>query len=147
MPTEKCVLPLGKIGFNRRKRYRGSESRAEVPTRNPRKEFLRAALLGRNSVTDIPVEEHYHRVMKQLGRQEPQDQERKNHADLSAGPPSMLEAFAFSPLELMTHFSYQRRCIHAERVCNFENPTQTRVYEATFKLTYIRDIAAQLISE
>jgi len=59
----------------------------------------------------------------------------------------MLEAFGFGPLELMTHFSYQRCCIHTERVCNFENPAQARVYEPTFKLTYIRDIAAQLISE
>jgi len=115
--------------------------------RNPRKEFLRAPLLGGNSVTDIPVGEHSHRVMKQLGRKESPTAESKNHADLSAGPPSMLEAFGFGPLELMTHFSYQRRCIHAERVCNFENPAQARVYEATFKLTYIRDIAAQLISE
>ena len=49
----------------------------------------------------------------------------------------MLEAFGFSPLELMAHFSYQRRCIHAERFCNFENPAQARVYEATFKLTDI----------
>jgi hypothetical protein len=115
--------------------------------RNPRKEFLRAPLLGGNSVTDIPVGEQSHRVMKQLGRQEPPTAESKNDADLSAGPPSMLEAFGFCPLELMTHFSYQRRCIHAERFCNFENPAQARVYKATFKLTYIRDIAAQLISE
>lgn len=55
--------------------------------KNPRKEFLRAALLGRNSVTDIPVGEHYHRVMKQLGRQEP-PQEQSAAITLTLAPVS-----------------------------------------------------------
>jgi hypothetical protein len=115
--------------------------------RNPREEFLRAPLLGGNSVTDIPAGEHSHRGDEATWAARTPTAERKNYADLSDGPPSMLEAFGFGPLELMAYFSYQRRCIHPECFCNFENTAQTRVYEATFKLTYIRDIAAQLMSE
>ena len=47
----------------------------------------------------------------------------------------------------MAYFSYQRCCIHAKRFCNLENPAQTRIYKPTFKLTDIRNIAAQLISK
>jgi hypothetical protein len=47
----------------------------------------------------------------------------------------------------MTYFSYQCCRIHAKGFGNLEDPAQTRIYKATFKLTDIRDIAAQLISE